>query len=114
MQADLEKRDCCRVASRQREKHSKTNIQQSCGAARALHGLVITVSFIIWMDGWINTGTTQQQRPLVYLHDIAALNSDDVVVAWVVMSKLTDAMMAGACCTDACCKQRAERSTQHW
>ena len=56
------------------------------------------------MDGSIDTSTTKRQRPLNNLHDIAALNSDDFVVAWVVMSKLTD---------DACCKRRAyERSTR--
>ena len=56
------------------------------------------------MDGSIDTSTTKRQQPLNYLHDTAALNSDDFVVAWVVMSKLTD---------DACCKRRAyERSTR--
>ena len=64
------------------------------------------------MDGWMDISTTQRQRSLNYLHDVAAFNSDDVVVAWVVMSKLTEAMIAG---DDACCKQCAnERSIWHW
>ena len=65
-----------------------------------------------WMDGSIDTSTTPRQRPLNYLHDIAAPDSDDVVVTWVVMSKLTVAMIA---VDDACCKRRAnKRSTCHW
>ena len=61
------------------------------------------------MYEWMDTSTTQRQRPLNYLHDIAALNSDDVVVAWVVMAKLTDAMIAG---NGICCKWHAnEHST---
>ena len=63
------------------------------------------------MDGWMDISTTQRQRLLNYLHDIAALNSDDVVVAWVVMSKFTNAMLAGV---DAGCKRRAtEPSARH-
>ena len=46
LQTDLKKWDCCRAAGRQCKKHSKSNIQQSCGAARALSCLAITASFI--------------------------------------------------------------------
>ena len=52
----------------------------------------------------MDTSTIQQQQPLNYLHDIAAINSADAVVAWVVMSKLTNTMIAGH---DTCCKWRA-------
>ena len=80
-----------------------------------LRHLVITVSFITWiitwMDGSIDTSTTKRQRPLNYLHDIAALNSNDVVAARVVMSKFTNAMLAGV---DAGCKRHAtEHSARH-
>ena len=54
VQADLEKPDCCRAAGQQHEKHSKIDIQQSCGAVRVLCHLVITVSFVAWMDGWMD------------------------------------------------------------
>ena len=61
----------------------------------------------------IPTSTTmQRQQPLNYLHDVAALNSNDVVVAWVVMSKLTDAMLTG---NNTGCEQHTNVwSAWHW
>ena len=56
----------------------------------------------------MDTSTIQRQLPLNYLYDIAAVSSDHVVIAWVVMSKLTNAMIAG---DDACCKWRANESS---
>ena len=60
-QVDLEKPDCCRAAAWHHEKHSKTYIQQSCRAVRVLQNLLITVSFITWVDGWMD-GSTQAKH----------------------------------------------------
>ena len=44
----VEGRDCCRSAGRQREKHLDAYIHHSCHAARVLRRSVVTVS-VVWI-----------------------------------------------------------------